>query len=283
VFAVRNLRLGRGDRAGALRIAAVVFAAGVLASALGVRHLPTATEAPYAVSVGVGAALWNAVLVWVLFVAIEPFARRRWPEMLISWSRLMAGRFRDPRVGRDVLLGVAFLWLVFVPLQILLNWDYPGLGNLALLSGSRYFFAELIEGVGSSVSAGLLGLLFVLLFRLVLRRQWAAVGGVVALGLLYLYVGYPPLRTEDVIAVLSSGALIVAQLLLIMRVGLLAFVVTMFLDGPFYNDVPVTLELSAWYGEPTLLFLLVVAILTFYGFYVSLGGRPMFGEKFLEE
>jgi hypothetical protein len=31
--------------------------------------------------------------------------RRRWPATLVSWSRLLAGRFRDPLVGRDVLAG----------------------------------------------------------------------------------------------------------------------------------------------------------------------------------
>ena len=31
--------------------------------------------------------------------------RRRWPATLVSWSRLLAGGFRDPLVGRDVLFG----------------------------------------------------------------------------------------------------------------------------------------------------------------------------------
>ena len=38
-------------------------------------------------------------------MAVEPFARRTWPKLLISWQRLLNGRFRDPLVGRDVLLG----------------------------------------------------------------------------------------------------------------------------------------------------------------------------------
>src|SRR5439155_7953874 len=41
-----------------------------------------------------------------LYIALEPHLRRIWPETMIGWSRLLAGSFRDPRVGRDVLAGV---------------------------------------------------------------------------------------------------------------------------------------------------------------------------------
>ncbi len=29
--------------------------------------------------------------------------RRRWPHAIISWTRLLSGRFNDPLVGRDLL------------------------------------------------------------------------------------------------------------------------------------------------------------------------------------
>ena len=44
----------------------------------------------------------NAAVFWMLYVALEPFARRYTPEMLFSWTRLMRGEIRDPRVGRDI-------------------------------------------------------------------------------------------------------------------------------------------------------------------------------------
>ena len=44
---------------------------------------------------------------WILYMALEPFARRRWPEMLISWTRAISGSWRDPLVGRDILIGAA--------------------------------------------------------------------------------------------------------------------------------------------------------------------------------
>ena len=47
-----------------------------------------------------------ATTVWVLYVALEPHVRRRWPSSLISWGRLLAGQMRDPVVGRDLLVGI---------------------------------------------------------------------------------------------------------------------------------------------------------------------------------
>jgi serine/threonine-protein kinase len=287
VFAVRNLRLRRGDRPGAFRIGAVVFAASILAAALGTRDWSAFAQPWQSVGAHVGAALLNAAVVWVLYIAIEPYARRRWPEMLISWSRLLAGRFRDPRVGRDVLFGVVCGWLLLAPLYMLCleYWNFPGFGDLYSLSGPRYFLAKQVAGIGYSIGVGLCFLMVVLLLRLVFRRQWAAVGATVAL-LVSLLTNVQS-GGEDIVGriipILAMAVIQATCLLLIMRVGLLAFVVMHILGISFAYELPVVLELSAWYGQPTLLYLLLVVALTCYGFYVSLGGRPMFGEKFLEE
>ena len=68
---------------------------------------------------------------WLAYVAIEPIVRRRWPDLLISWTRLVSGRFRDPLVGRDALAGIlggAVVWLALGGSQALPNWfDLPGM------------------------------------------------------------------------------------------------------------------------------------------------------------
>ena len=43
-----------------------------------------------------------------MYVALEPFVRRRWPVILVGWSRLLAGNYQDPLVGRDFLIGCVF-------------------------------------------------------------------------------------------------------------------------------------------------------------------------------
>ena len=43
-------------------------------------------------------AFW-AAQVWLLYTALEPYVRRRWPHMLISWKRLLGGAFATPWWG----------------------------------------------------------------------------------------------------------------------------------------------------------------------------------------
>ena len=45
---------------------------------------------------GGAASLLFAAVLWVFYLALEPYARRMWPHALISWARLLAGGWRDP-------------------------------------------------------------------------------------------------------------------------------------------------------------------------------------------
>jgi hypothetical protein len=51
--------------------------------------------------------LFWAVFGGLVYCALEPYVRRWWSEYLISWSRLLAVDFRNPMIGRDVLIGGA--------------------------------------------------------------------------------------------------------------------------------------------------------------------------------
>ena len=44
-------------------------------------------------------------MIGIFYLTIEPFLRRYWPERIIAWRRLLSGGFRDPLVGRDLLIG----------------------------------------------------------------------------------------------------------------------------------------------------------------------------------
>src|ERR1700704_4782999 len=54
-----------------------------------------------------GSVLVIAGVLWVVYLALEPYVRRFWPDGILGWTRLMSGYVRDPRVGRDVLIGCA--------------------------------------------------------------------------------------------------------------------------------------------------------------------------------
>ena len=111
ILARRNLRLGRGDRRGAFRLAAVVFAAEAVLWLFSAHHVPNFYEFSLFLTF-LGYGLVFSALFWVLYIALEPYVRRRWPATLVSWSRLLAGGFRDPMVGRDVLAGCLYGALV---------------------------------------------------------------------------------------------------------------------------------------------------------------------------
>ena len=41
---------------------------------------------------GVSWAAFAAGFVWMLYLALEPYVRRRWPQSMITWSRLLSWR-----------------------------------------------------------------------------------------------------------------------------------------------------------------------------------------------
>jgi serine/threonine-protein kinase len=105
VLAWRNLYLGRSDRRGALQLAGAVFVAALLAWGFGAAHVPTLWEFRL-LAKALAWALLLAVAFGALYLGVEPHVRRHWPDSLISWSRLQAGRFRDPLVCSHVLAGI---------------------------------------------------------------------------------------------------------------------------------------------------------------------------------
>ena len=96
IFARRNVRMGRGDRKGSFRVSAFVFSAVMLTWILEGHHvLDTGGEFGMFFR-SFSAAVTAAVFVWLSYMALEPYVRRRWPDVLISWTRLLSGRSGIP-------------------------------------------------------------------------------------------------------------------------------------------------------------------------------------------
>src|SRR5262249_13990313 len=116
------------DREGALRFAAALFGLEMVLWLFETRHLPEFGHELQLFTAGFLRALLDGTVVWLFYVALEPYVRRFWPDALITWNRLPAGRYGDPRVGRDVLVGVAVIAL-WTATQSLLQWAAQGLGT----------------------------------------------------------------------------------------------------------------------------------------------------------
>lgn len=91
-LAWRNYRAKRGDIRGANRVAAFVFALAWLSLLLQAHHVAAADE--MGVIFGTLIAVVTvipATFVWASYLAFEPYVRRRWPQSMITWSRVLSG------------------------------------------------------------------------------------------------------------------------------------------------------------------------------------------------
>ncbi len=103
LLAWRAYAQGKGDCQGATRIAAVVFVVHI-ALWLCRGHFGANISAFGQFVVALCTSLFWAGMIWLLYMALEPYVRRHWPQAIISWSRLMTGRLRDPAASKSDIL-----------------------------------------------------------------------------------------------------------------------------------------------------------------------------------
>ena len=280
LLAWRNLRAGRGDIQGASRLAGFVFGVELLEWLCMTHHVSTIRELDFLIG-GVSWAMFIAGVVWTLYLALEPYVRRRWPESMVAWSRVLGGEFHDPLVGGHMLAGVA-LGLggsFFNYLQrFFLEYDSLRISPLALPSvlDARHTMGAVMSdliGGGIWLGLGLVFLFFVL--RVLLRRQWIAV----AVFLLLFGAVTGVLFSGHSVIGACFGVLAVSFFLAaLLRFGVLAAIICIFVPP----DLPLTTDFSAWYSGSTVFVVAIVLALTAYAFYTAVAGRPLFKAGFLE-
>jgi serine/threonine-protein kinase len=285
VFAQRNVRAGRGDRRGALRLSAFVFAAMCLSWFFGERHIATLWEIALMLT-AMSWALLAAVFSWVGYLAVEPFLRRRWPEILITWARVLAGEFRDPLVGRDLLVGcaagcliaVGAIGAVLVPEWLGVMPDLVPADFLGVAYGVQAAVPILVWRLAQAVMTGLAAVFLLLLLRLALGSRAVAVAAFMIVLPLFGAVASAHFWIHFLTNAIVNGIFAV----LVVRVGLLAAVTAFYVSGLFVF-FPVTANLRAWYAGAGVTALLVLASLALFGFTTALAGRPALGKAVLEE
>ncbi|HEX3131597.1 MAG TPA: serine/threonine-protein kinase [Thermoanaerobaculia bacterium] len=293
-LARRNLRLGRGDLMGAWRLAlvmTVVTAAGWMSSGLRVVPLSLApvqgAGGADSLTTALRAIVTNAALAWCSYVAVEPLVRRRWPQRIVSWTRLLAGYGRDPMVGRDLLVGCLLglgISLVFAFEVLTADWmgAWPRLRLIqpATLLGLPGVTRQLSIDLPLAASESLSFVVLFLLLQMVLRRErWVV--GVLAV---FHVVAFTASSASPILwlALLCAVLKMTLHLFVWMRFGLLADLVArlVYLLVLYY---PLSPDLSAWYSGATLFVLLAVIGVAVYGFVTSTVGRPWFRNQVLVE
>jgi len=277
LLARRNWRLGRVDRRGAMvvgaSLAVVNFAVGML---LGKQVAGTDEFILFLASTSW--CLYVGALGWMAYLALEPWVRRQWPHSIISWTRVLAGRVRDPRVGADVLaglcFGVAWKWIdeVFTTFAVRAG-GLPDQTSSAALLGGRFALQPWGNAlVGSVITT--LGLFMVFfLCRLIARKFWLACGLFVL-----IFVGISALSSTQPRYDVPDALLVFVLFTFVMvRFGLVTFA-AMSLVSSVLGSYALTWDFSQFYAGSSLLALVSVAALAGIAFRFALGGRAILGD-----
>ena len=281
-----NLRRGRGDRRGAKRLAIFVFALNTALSVLRGPHFLDLDTEWSLMQIRFGQSLLAAGLAWLLYLAVEPYVRRVWPQTLIAWTRLLAGRFNDPLVGSSVLYGVVFgaAWTLIDQLDLLLP-ELLGLTptprpveatqlEVALNAGSA--LASMGEFLIGGVSDTIYSILLLVLLKMLIPRPWLPALIYVALvsGLYAQDGGHP------VLSWLTIGLTVATlEAVMLVRFGLVTFAVAAAVNVTLYS-FPLTLDFSMWYADAGILALSATAALTVFAVRTALEPRRAMARSF---
>jgi serine/threonine-protein kinase len=269
----------RSDRKGAFRLALFLIALTFLLRVFRVDHVSDIAQESRLVERLLGEALMAGTAVAVMYLAIEPYFRRRWPRMLIAWTRLMAGRFRDPIIGRDALIGALAGCTagIVAKLPHLTPMVGPMRTSFSALTELRHLFYLLLWSAQLAMAISLLTASVFLLLRIATRSSTAAV-----LLLVPVQVGMMAVNSTNPLEIVSGCIIAIMLVATFRRYGLFALTVFMlFLN--IATLAPLTLDTSVWYFGRSLFTIALMCAIAAYGFWISLAAQPVFGMALLEE
>jgi serine/threonine-protein kinase len=224
--------------------------------------------------------LLSAAIMWVVYLALEPAVRARWPHSIVTWNRVLAGRFRDAQVGSEMLVGVAvgsLMWLAFRTMNYALggnteptNWDF----NLQAVLGARQWVGTFAAILGGALRTGIVVFMAVFGLRVMLRRDFLAVLAAAALFTLTENESLDEGWILFAVYMVVYGVLI----FLLLRFGLVASITTVFIVNSF-NSITLGASLKTWYTPAGLASLCLVLGIAVYAFWRSLGGRELIGDN----
>lgn len=180
-LAIKNVRGGRSDLRGAVRVALFLLVLRMINSMFA-KHQVASIDEVWLFLGSLSSGVFWAFFVGLLYLAFEPYLRKHAPERVISWNRLLAGDLADPLVGRDCLIG-GTIGLIFVVLSSLGYLIPLWLGNPppvpysivsangAALLGIRGFPVLFLTQIGSSLVFAFMVSFLVLFFSLLVRRK----------------------------------------------------------------------------------------------------------------
>jgi hypothetical protein len=286
LLAKLNLNRGRVDRRGVWRLGAFAMVLN-LAVAILRSHAMTTRAALITFYPVAATGLLNAAFVMVLYMAIEPYVRRVWPSVLVSWSRLLgrtARDWRDPLLGRSVLGGLAagtvlaLLFLVdrFILVSVQGGPAKPFIGDWVVLLGQRYAMAEIFRQVSSSIGQAVVLAFFLVVGKLVLRRTSLAVVVAAAMYMMLTPLVSRETMADAIIFGVFCALFAVVHIGVLLRYGLVGLIAAAFLTR--MAGLTRTADWTAWDAQPAIMALIAVAALAAYGYWAATAGKRFAGD-----
>lgn len=284
VMAVRNVRMGRGDRAGATRLASYMFLSTIMIWAISWDHIADPNEELSKFLDFASVIFLMSGIFFAFYLAIEPYVRKTMPDSIVAWSRLLTGRWRDPLIGRHVLVGgVFFLFLTLCrsaefaipawmgqppPRLEFMDWGW--------FEGPLAGIAIVIAAIVNNTFNSMLAFILVLVLRIVFRVRW-----IVAVVYVLGFVGISASNVQaggEVARIAAAATLAAGSIYVLLRFGFLAFLVGQIFEA-LIRASALTADSSQWFFGVGLFPAFVVLAATLVGLWVALAGQSLFGDS----
>jgi serine/threonine-protein kinase len=275
LLARRNWRLGHVDRKGALRIGVARCLLGLVTWIGTVHPVPDESMIPFFFANCATWLMWGAALA-LLYIALEPLVRARWPHSIVTWNRLLAGRWLDAQVGSHILIGATVGAALWVAAEWIGDWQSGGLGTLGGLSsalGTRQWLAAQTGLMEGSLLFGLLIFFAICGLRRLVRKDVAAA---LLAALLLLLSNGGAFSSPDwkVTAAIYLG-MYSALLFVLLRLGLVATMAAVFfIDST--NLITLGTDWKTWYAPAGLASFALLLGIAIFAFWRSLGSHELF-------
>jgi len=256
LMARAHLRTGRGDRRGAYRFALILLPMLMIDWLFGAHHTTDPSGEIVLFITSLATSIFAAMYFGAAYLALEPYIRRYWPDGLISWARLIGGKYRDPIVGRDILLGAAagvltkLLWQLEFLIPKWLGSAPTRPADVAL---------ETLNGIGPAVAEffspaffiiPMVGVIGLVLLRMLLRKREVAISVfaiiVIVVPVLIILFASEQAPLARGVTALAWMATVLGAAFVFVKLGLLA-TTAMFFFLVKLENFPITLDSSAWY------------------------------------
>ena len=270
------MRRRNADVAGAIKIGIVAFGVSEFCWLLEAQHHASLDELMIVVQ-GVVRSLLQALGLILAYLALEPVLRRLWPILLVFWTRFMQGRWRDPLIGRDLLVtftgsGINKLLygLQFALSDRLAPGVMPTTDHLPFYGAPRLMLAMYREFLLAATWVRLFYLMvFILLVKVICRRtRFAYLACIGVVFLLQLTSG-----DDQWVLRVTTFISVVMPITILMRWGILAAVAYFFANltlGAICSH-----NIALWYGSTTLVSAPLFAFAVGSGARYALAGRSL--------